>query len=144
MSQSASESKDALEERTAAFDALSTTHQTLVAANATLTADAEIAKGTLMERQLLGNIMDSLIRTLPKEESDIFQLNQLDNKAMSSRDLMNAAGQVLMCCNATMMKSRVTGGGVDRKRAHEGGEEDDGAKSSMTPLQRAIAKEWTM
>lgn len=142
MSQSASESKVALEEQTAAFDALSTTHQTLVAANATLTADAEIAKGTLMERQLLGNIMDSLIRTLPKEESDIFQLNQLDNKAMSSRDLMNAAGQVLMCCNATMMKSRVTGG-VDRKRAHEE-EEDDKAKSSMTPLQRAIAKEWTM
>jgi hypothetical protein len=143
MNQSAVDARSALDARNSAFDDLTASHAGLVAANATLSADAEIAKGTLMERSLLTNIMDSLIRTIPKEDSAVFQLDQLHNKDMSSRDLMNAAGQVLMCCNASMMKSRVSGGGGSpKKRVRE--EVVEAEETTGSPLSRAIAATWSM
>jgi len=125
--------------------ALEHENQTLVAANKGLVEDAEITKGSLLENQLLTNIMDKMVSTIPKEDSNIFQLDKcLENKSMSTRELLNAASQVLMCCNATMMKNRVEGGEHQKSVAKRARSKSPSSGPAPSALQQAIAKEWSL
>ena len=94
-----------------------------------------------MEEGILRNVIDKIVcNPTMADNAAIFNLDKL-----SSESIVAQAAQVLMCCNATMM-TRAAKRGRSENDEQEGGTHAASvpSRSTLTPLQSAIAKEWTL
>jgi hypothetical protein len=138
MSAAASKANDELARRNTEFTALKVKHDELVTAS---TGSSPVGFDTnQLQQQLL-----KTINNIDPKFLDLFYFAPLpdppaDGTQMTSANLgalLDNCNKAMMCCSAAMMKN---GGPApeERKRARTSPE------PTMTPLQRAIAEEWTL